>query len=357
MSYDIEEADDFSYTEDDELCIGIKDRLVIAIFSSHGEPGRKEMKKAFEMTEGKLSGGKVDEILKSTGDVVFGASLESLYASSNTDLENLSKTKQNEIEQMVKDSYLQTNFNFEKGKGTIVTKNLFSNTLKDRMFFNADPKGAIINKVNKGSGKPIMGMSVNLDTKKMEDFINAYSPKTFDLLFAQAGFEKNPLGGVSFLSLITNGQAAGLFTADIKNFTMNANFFINSSQLGSQLGQGYIGNIMDGISFEQDEEGLKGNFSFGSGTSDLSKIIEIPNECKSLGKNGVDFFLYLKDIDVEQLEMFDESKFFTSIEYITFKADNSSSTLVVKTSDTDKNILETALDTAIKELIGNLSGS
>ena len=108
----------------------------------------------------------------------MGVNVASLYNTSDTDLSKLDKKKQKEIEDMVADSYVQTIFKFEDGAATIETKNFFSDALMKRMFLNADGKAPLLAKL--GKGDPRFGLSVNIDMKKMQAFMDEFSPDAAD---------------------------------------------------------------------------------------------------------------------------------------------------------------------------------
>ena len=54
----------------------------------------------FEKAESDLAGGKTDEILAQTGDLVLGMNVASLYSTSNTELEKLSTEKQKSLKEL-----------------------------------------------------------------------------------------------------------------------------------------------------------------------------------------------------------------------------------------------------------------
>lgn len=146
-------AGDMHYTEDGDFALGVKGKLGIIVTSTEEFEGEKLLKEALAMAEGDLSGGTVDEILSSEGDIVMGVSLENLYATSDTDLEDLSEEKQEEMKNMVDDSYVQTSFRFENGAAIIETKNYFSDALMARMFMKSDNNAPILAKLGKGEPK------------------------------------------------------------------------------------------------------------------------------------------------------------------------------------------------------------
>lgn len=351
-SYPVEEAGKISYTEDGDFSVGVKGNLAIAIIKHEESNAKKDLKAAFKMLEGDVSGGKVDEILATQGDIVLGTSLEKLYETSSTDLEKLDPKKKEKLEEMVSDSYVQTSFRFEPGQAVLESKNLFSEALMAIMPFKKDDSGKLLSKVNKGSGTPIAGVAFNMDVTKMEQFMNDYSPETIDGIFKSFGFSGNMFGGLPVASMATNGQAAGLFSADMENNAMHLNFFVNASKLGRDLGTDQINKSEYGQYFNisSDEDGILGHMTFGMGESDLTQTIELPDVCEDFGNEGVSFFLYLNDIDVEDFGMFGPMELLEDVQYVLFDANNEGVKLIIKSKKDDVNFLENSTDVALKFL-------
>ena len=202
--FDFEEKKEMKYCSDGDVSIGIKGPLAVIISKSGDYNRGKALSKAFKKTEGDVSGGKIDDILDVDGDVVLGMNVESLYKTSETDLNNLSDEKKDKLKALVKDSYIQTVMKFEDGAAIIETKNFFSKELRESMFFNSDNKAPIVAKL--GQGKPRFGLSVNLDLKKMQNLVNDFSPDAMDEL-------GKAMGGPAQFALMAAGEdgLAGLF--------------------------------------------------------------------------------------------------------------------------------------------------
>lgn len=344
--YSIEETKDFNYTEDGDFAMGIKDQLVFAVVKGGQSEAQKDLAKMRKELKGDVSGGKVDEILAQEADIVIGTSLEKLYKTSSTDLEKLEKEKKKELESMVADSYIQSTFKFEKGMAVIEAKNLFSDALMELMPFKTDDSGELLAKVNKGSGTPIAGFAMDMDVSKMEKFVNSYSPETIEAVFQSFGLAGNMFGGLPVASMVTTGQAIGIFTADMENNAMHANAFVGMSKLGSDIGKDQLEKtgVTEYFQLEQDKDGLRASFTFGMGENDKSKTIELPAECKDFGKKGMMAFLYLNDVNMEDFGMFGSFEMLEDVEYILFNADNAGAKLVIKSKKQDVNILENSTD-------------
>lgn len=344
--YPIEETRDFNYTEDGDFAMGIKDQLVFAVVKGGQSEAKKDLTKMRKELKADASGGKVDEILAQKADVVIGTSLQNLYETSSTDLEKLDAAKKDELKAMVNDSYIQTTFKFEKGMAEIEAKNLFSDELMAIMPFKSDDSGKLLAKVNKGSGTPIAGFSMDMDVTKMEKFVNSYSPETIDAIFQSFGMAGNMFGGLPVASMVTTGQAIGLFTADMENNAMHANAFVGMSKLGSDIGKDQLEKtgMTEYFQLDKDEDGLRASFTFGMGENDKSQTIKLPEVVKDFGKNGVMAFVYLNDVSMEDFGMFGSFEMLEDVEYAVFTADNAGAKLVIKSKKADVNILENSTD-------------
>ena len=73
MGYDLDEKDGISYSGEDDVVIGIRGNL--AIIEVSNKPENKDILAGFKLADGDKGKGKVEEILKSKGDVVLGMDL------------------------------------------------------------------------------------------------------------------------------------------------------------------------------------------------------------------------------------------------------------------------------------------
>lgn len=344
--YPVDETKDFTYTEDGDFAMGIKDQLVFAVVKNGQSEAKKDLSKMRKELKGDVSGGKVDEILAKDADIVIGTSLQKLYETSSTDLEKLDKDKKSELTAMVADSYIETTFKFDKGMAVVEAKNLFSEPLMAIMPFKTDDSGELLAKINKGSGTPIAGFAMDMDVSKMEKFVNSYSPETIEAVFQSFGLAGNMFGGLPVASMVTTGQAIGIFTADMENNAMHANAFVGLSKLGSDIGKDQLDRtgVTEYFQLEQDKDGLRASFTFGMGENDKSKTLELPAECKDFGKKGIMAFLYLNEVNMEDFGMFGSFEMLEDVEYVVFNADNEGAKLVIKSKKEDVNILENSTD-------------
>tara|TARA_R110002072_G_scaffold303077_1_gene492905 strand:- start:26115 stop:27575 length:1461 start_codon:yes stop_codon:yes gene_type:complete len=352
--YDIVEKDGIQIAEDENYAFGYKNKLVILIKSSSDANYSDLLTAAFKSSGGDLSGGKIDEILRQEGDVVLGMNVQSLYNTSNTDLTKLSKAKQDELDAMVKDSYIQTIIKFEDGAGIIETKNYFSDALKSRMFFNSDESAPVLKKL--GGGTPRAGLSVNLDMKKMQSFMNDYSPETIDELSAQMGSTVQTalmFAGKDKLAALFNGQLGFLMIGEPgENGSMIPDF---NAYLGvTKRGRGIADFLSELIPEEfaqmaTDENGMtiRTISEFSEHTDDQNLIL--PEGAENFGRSSVSFFINLDGLDLDNFDLEKGQKVAKIVKYITFDYDENGGRLYIKAKKGQENVLKQAMDVLIEE--------
>ena len=358
-SFDVEEADGISYTENGDFVLGIRNDLAIATIQGGDYEAKDVVKANFEKVDQDLSEGMVAEILASKGDMVIGLNLENLYGSSNTDLAKLDETKRKEIEAMVKGSFIQTNFRFKDGAAIMETKNLFSDQLMEKMFFRNDNSNTIFNKLNKGDGMILAAASVNLDVKKLETFMNEYSPGAMDGVTEQLGLGKGImglLGSEQVLSKLSDGQMGiSLFGNPMEN-SFGVNTFFGTTDQGKMV----FSMIQDGLpqgDYEYKEDGVYGNFdmSFGMGEETERQTMKLPKGCEAFGKKGFTAFLNFRDVDLEEFGFEGEMRLMEIVEYATLEYDNNGGKLYIKAKKGQENVLKQAMDIIMEDLTEQIS--
>ncbi len=336
--FDIDEKAEIKTGQDEGFAIGIRGKLAIVIVKDGDFDGEKMLKEAFAKTEGDPAEDRVNQILDSKGDLVFGVNMASLYNTSNTDLSKLSKDKQKEIEEMVNDSYIETVVRFEDGAAVIETKNYFSQKLKDRMFLKSDPKAPLLAKLGKGA--PRMGVAINIDMDKMQQFMDEFSPDAADEL-ARA------MGGPGQIALMAGGKdgLAGLFDgrfgfvlySDGQN-EPDFNFFIGLRKNGvglAEMGKGFIEESDGKFEVTANSAALYSNPSYAPPGK-----LQLPQGCEKFGKSAVSGFISFEGLNFDEMDLEGEENLIRSIRYITIDYNNDGGTIYLKAKDGKENVLE-----------------
>jgi hypothetical protein len=358
QGFDIDKTGDVNFFQSGDVSFGIRKNLAILISKKSEFNGKELLKKTFEKVKDDLSEGKVDKILTAEGDIVIGMSVENLYATSNTDLKNLSDERQKSLTEMVKDSYVLSSFSFEQGAATIETKNLFSDQLKNKLFFKNDASASVISKL--GTGNPKLGLAMNLDMKKFQSFLDEYSPN----ILKELG---ETMGGPAAFVLASGGDdaLAGLLSGEVGAVMVgepNANEGISDFNfyvgLGSK-GKMFAGEIKSFLSMGMAKVNLTNNgiaaYSSAQYTPKAGRKLNIPAGCQNFGKKGITAFIYLDGVDLSSFEFEEEQKVIYLIKYISFEMDENGSKIIIKAKNGKENLLKQAVDVIVEELSGKIS--
>lgn len=349
--FDVNKKGELSYSEDGDFAIGIKNNLAIVVVQNKDYDAKKLMIATFKKAESDLSGGRTDEILAQTGDLVLGMNVASLYSTSNTELENLSSEKQKSLKEMIKDSYIQTVVKFEDGAAIIETKNFFSEKLKSKMFFISDNNAPVISKLGKGPTR--FGFSTNIDMKKLQALVDEYSPEVISDLVASLGQE------AQLAMMVTGSDMSKVFTGkmgvvmlgnlgDNGSMIPNFNVFLGLEARGMSIGETVAGMIPNVAVSKVDKDGLKvySSFDFSSENGGL----QLPTGCDNFGKAGINAFVNLDGVNFDDFDLEGEANVIRVVKYVTFEYSNEGGRLYIKAKEGKENILKQAMKVMVTEL-------
>lgn len=358
--FDLNKTGDIDFCQDGDMNIGIENNLAIMIIKGGDYKREEMMAAAFEKTKGDLSTGNQQDILSKKGDIVMGMNLAALYHTSNTDLNELSEDKQKELKAMLQDSYIENSVRFENGAIVMETKNHFSQALNAELFFKSDNSAPIIAKL--GQGSPRMGISINLDMKKMQAFMDEYSPETLETLSEDIGgpFTFAMMAAGNDLSQLFNGQFGIVMVGDpnavVEGMTPAVNFHIGLGQKGQAIGElmsGFMGENLAKV--ELTSNGISGysdiEFVPASGAS-----LQLPQGCEDFGKSAISGFVNLEGVDMSSFMLEGEAKLLELVKYVTFSYDQNGGKLIIKAKDGKENMLKQAMNKFIKEAESSMSG-
>jgi|GEM_PF-538732 len=351
MGYTMEKTGEISYFSEDDVTIGVRNDLAIVISKKDDYDGKAMIEKAFKETEGDESDGKAEDILDEKGDIVAGISIERLYTTSNTSLSKLPEAKKTELEKMIKDGYVQTVATFKKGEARIESKNLFSDELKDRLFFKEDANATVLKKL--GNGTAWMGISANIDMRKLESFMTDFAPGANEKLneklpgeatMALAMLGENPLGKMfsGQLGFVAVGNPS------VEGMLPQFNFFVGlgskgdfiTNMIGEYAGMAMMQKqgdayIIEGMAIAPRKDGLYG-YTTGNGAGGL----KIPAFAKGFGTKTFSMFMNLGSIDVKSLELEPQQRVLEIMESLVINVDRDGGELVLVSKDKSRNILK-----------------
>lgn len=365
MGYDLEKDGDISFHQEDDVTFGIRNKILMIISKPGDYDGKAEIKEAFGFTEGDLSEGTADQIVHQIGDVVSGIDVSRLLNTSNTELEKLPVEKREELEGLVENAYIKTIANFKNGEAVIESTNLFSEALKDKLFFKDKNGNTLVSKL--GGGNPWMGVAMNLDLRKGEDFLSTYLPESKKRLvgglpsnakFALLALGENPL------SKLFSGQAGIIMNGDPKS-TLGMEL-----EFSSFLGLGPKGDILQKMVDEQfGAFGTKQGDTYTMGTlrvksnkqgifvlsgSENSGNLNLPSYVKNFGEDSFSMFIAFEKMDVKSMELEDEAKVIEILQYLTINVNRDGSRMVIAAKNKQVNILKQATDFYAKQIMSKI---
>lgn len=347
--FEVKEAGDFQYVSDGDMNLAFDKHLAAVIIKSDVTDEKAELTALRKKLNGNVSTGFVADVLNKKDDIVFGTSLTNLYQTSNTDLEDLSPDKQKELVSMLQNSFIDGGVNFNNGELIVEVNNHFSDPLKNKLFLLKDNNAKIL--YNIGKGTPKAGLSVNVDTKKLQEFLNDYAPNAIEDLAGDLGgpFAMAMIAADNDVSKLIDGRIGAFLFGDASNiidgFIPDVNFFIGLAGQGKKFGETIKELLSDNFKkVELTNSGVAGYSSMNYVGDD----IKLPASAKDFGKNSVDFFIDLSEIDAEEFDLDGGMKMLEMIKSISFKFDINGGKLVVKIRDEKENILKQALQKGLK---------
>jgi hypothetical protein len=358
-SFLVEETNGIRYAEDDEFIIAFRNDLAIAIIQQGKYNTKKVVNEVFKKSRGKVSGGKIDEMIQAKGDFVSNVSIEGLYATSSTDLDLLSPEDQKKIQTMVKGSFVQSVLNFEKGGMSIDVKNYFSKEMQELMFFKSNKSSDLASKLARGDGRIVGGVSINLDVKKMEDFYATYAPNIMEKMNVQmeemGGLFKY-LGTGNLMSSVVNGEAGMIAIGKEVNgeFEIGSRSYLSTSEAGQKVFSLMRNEIKldEGVKLNYADGGLEALAPYmGTSTAMLKSDakLDMPKGSEKFGTTG--FFMFIDFDAISSIDMGPlQSSVIGMLDYATIEMNNDGGKFFIKTKNNNDNILKQVTKEAMSML-------
>lgn len=349
MGYALEKEDDLKYFQDNDVTFGLIHKLLVIIIKKNEYDGKKELLATIEKMSGDLSEGKTKAIIDTKADIVTGINFERLFATSNTSLNNLSENKKKELEETIADSYLQTAIKFETGQLSIESKHLFSDKFQKRLFFKDNNGTSLTSKLK---GNPWMAGAVNVDILKIEAFLDDFAPdamqKMTRKLPREVGFGLMALGD-NPLSKLLNGQIAySVYGQPEVGKQPTFMTYIGYGKQGQIIGEFANSSLknpqMANNPLTPQVVSSKSAMVLTSNGFTEKSSFKAPGFASNFGKNTASFYLDFKQVDWNAYELKDAQKVITTFDYLTVDANKSGSTVILKSKETNKNILKSMFD-------------
>jgi hypothetical protein len=351
MGYEMEEAGDMKYFQENDVTFGVRNKLFIVLSKKAPYDGKAALEKAFKDSEGDLSEGKTQDIIETKGDIVAGLSVERLFETSNT---SLNPAKKDELSKLVADGYIKAVTQFEEGKMTLKVENLISEELKSQLFFDDNGSG-VTSKLS--GGKAWMGIATNIDMRKMERFIATYLPeankKIGEQLPPEASFMLMAMGNTAYSStfsgqfgLVATGNASSMMGMEFE-FNSFLGLGKKSDAIRSLISNAMVGKPMKGDAYIVDNMAIAprkdGIYTYALSNMGKGKLI-VPNYAKDFGKKTFTMFIAFDQIDIKSLELEEGMKVLEIMESLVVTSDSNGTNVVLTTKSKSGNILKQMAD-------------
>ena len=239
--------------------------------------------------------------------------------------------------------------------------------LKDELFFKDKNGKTLVNKL--GGGDPWMGIAMNLDLRKGENFLNDYLPdakrKVITDFPGQVKLALMALGD-NPLSKLFSGQAGMLLKGDAKSamgMELEYNSFLGLGPKGDIL-QKILDDQFGGFAIKQGDTYVMGDLRmksakegiYVSSGKDKGGKLNLPSYAKNFGEDSFSLFIAFEKMDVASLELQDEAKVIEILQYVTINVNRDGGKMVLTAKNKNVNILKQVTDFYAKQFMGKIDG-
>jgi|GEM_PF-3051799 len=353
QGYDLNEINQVNYVEDTQrgFSLGITESMAILTFQERNH-SYKSMTRIYNQCNLLSQSEKVDEILSKEGDIACGVSLQNLYSTSNTALNQLTGNSQKALKRLVANSYVGCSFHFEDGEFRIELDQLLNDKLRDMMFIEREDKPLELAD-HLGSGNARMGVSMNIDFNKLEGFISSIDPnsliqikESFSGLVQLFGI---PIKATDSMSSLFTGQF-GLVVLGEKGLTeglSSMNGFIGLEPKGNRIAsqsKSVLNGFVPGVKLKPSGISV---YSESKNSNDGELLL--PDCGDEFGQHGLDVFVDLAKLNTNQFEVSEATPYLRLIKSIKFHMTNEHGELVVQLKN-QNNVLYEVIQTALNDL-------
>jgi hypothetical protein len=349
--FDIEKSKMFDLHESGDVAFAITDNRVIFITKPGLNDGKKIIEKAIESLNSESPDNKVKDILSTEGDIVIGLDLTATY-SNFKNFTQMEESKKKELEEITKNSYSQMVVKFETGAVDIEIKNFVTDELKEYYGMASDAK-EVTSKL--GSGPVQAAFVMNTDMRKIQDFINRFSPNLLDEIGRNAG------GEAQFaLAMLGDEGIAGLFSGklgialmgkpDITGaFKPEFNFYMELGNSVLPMAKGMIGGFSASMA-KIDLVGSKLNGFTSSSFLPGKGRLNLPKGCENFGKNPICGFVNFEGLDMSNFDLDGNERYLNLFQFLTVDMDSDGGLIHLEVKNKQKNVLKILVDEASQDI-------
>lgn len=348
LGFEMQKEGELNFYHQGDVGMSVQKSLLLGVYKPNHKDFKGLLTEINKQSLEEMKSDKIAEMIHTKGDLVAGINLESLYGTSNTDLQKLPADKKALISSLVKDSYVLNTLNFNAGELVLQSKNYFSTALAQRIPLKKTPATNVLK--NLGSGDPRVGLLLNMDFSRLKKLItelglqDELNQATADILSAdsQSG---------DLLGSVLNGQFGAVVFEELMDeggLTPSVNVLVGLGNQGKtqiqKLGIPGIGLL------QKDVFDTHALFFTSEKFKPSSEPVKVPEGCANFGMKPISGFVYLNGMQMQDFDADEEYKFIEKIDYVYFEYGVDGGLLRVKAIDSKTNILKQAVDQALSQL-------
>ena len=346
----MEKGKEFNFHESGDVAFAVTEKRAVFVTKRGLTNGKKLIEQALKDLKEDTPENKVTEILSQKGDIVFGADLGASFLGSMS-LLKMEKDKETELKEMLTDCYSQSVISFEKGKVEMKMQNFLSDELKKWMFFGNNSSKIL---ADLGSGKPRAGIIMDLNMKKVQEFINKFAPNALGELGKIGGGQAQmamAFAGEDGLAGLWTGRMGFVMMGEVEeggSFKPEFNFHVG-------LGKGalsFVKGLMTSMKGNMAKLDLKGTNLVGSSSALYAKKgkLVLPKGCENFGKKPYSGFVNFNGLDMSGFDLEEGQTFAEMLDYAYFEMDMDGGTFILKSKNAQQNILKSIVDQVMKNM-------
>jgi hypothetical protein len=351
----MEKGKEFNFHESADVAFAVTENRAVFVTKRGLTDGKKLIEQALKDLKEDTPENKVTEIISQKGDIVFGADLEASFLGSMSQLK-MEKDKETELKEMLTNCYSQSVISFEKGKVEMKMQNFLSDELKKWMFFGNNSSKIL---ADLGSGKPRAGIIMDLNMKKVQEFINKFAPNALGELGKIGGGQAQmamAFAGEDGLAGLWTGRMGVVMMGEVEeggSFKPEFNFHVG-------LGKGalsFVKGLMTSMKGNMAKLDLKGTNLVGSSSALYAKKgkLVLPQGCENFGKKPYSGFVNFNGLDMSGFDLEEGQTFAEMLDYAYFEMDMDGGTFILKSKNAQQNILKSIVDQVMKNMEINTS--
>jgi len=338
----------YNYYQDKEFSISVKESLLVGVLKPKTTEFKGLLSKIYDQASIDVKDDKIKQFIDTKSDIVAGINLESLYSTSNTDLEKLPKDKKQALLSMVKGSFVLNSLNFKAGELELKIQNFFSSALTQKIPLKNSSSSEILKKI--GSGEPRLGLLLNFDFLKLNSLMEEFNLQDEYAQLAK-NFSEKELTSNEIFGDILNGQFGMVAYDEMMEeggMTPVGNLFVG---FGKQGKTGFEKlNVPGAGLLQKDIFENHALFYLSENFKPSDNQIKVPQGCENFGMKPISGYAYLDGLAIEEFELGEEFKFIEKIDHIYFEYGQDGGVLKVRSIDSKTNFLKQSVDQALTQL-------